>query len=277
MPAHRAVLAVTSTFFRRLFVDVPKPLADGHTLVASHVRVRLPAISGATLRTIVEHLYTGRAIRATGATVNALLEAAALLQLPALRDSCLQQLRTQLLRPDTCAAIRLLAVRHGADELCAHVDAYVIQRLSADDLSVAEAVRTLTMADRDASAPSAQPIVSRPDESVVCSPTDTVLLESMAATKAKKTESAKAPATAKVAPIAHVVATPTTTTSTDVAASSSGGDRWPKSMQMLVVDAMRTQCYDFDTQRWIKFAARPPTDYVEYVHIITWLKPKGIS
>lgn len=116
MPVHRNVLAAGSPFFRQ---RIAAALQSGAPLD----RITLSGVRAEVLPAIVEHLYTGRVLVHEN-RVCALLDAATELQLPAVRDACLQQLGDQL-RPDTCLRIRRLADLYDSAALRSQADAFI--------------------------------------------------------------------------------------------------------------------------------------------------------
>lgn len=169
LPAHRAALVAAAPFLRERLNARPLP-----------AHVVLDGVSAAALPVVVQYLYTGR-VAVAAATVNAVLEAAAALRLPALREHCLDWLRHRLLRADTCLAVRRLAVCHGSDALRGHADAYIGQHSGAvvrtpqfrallDGMPLAEMQHTL--AEATATTATADVCADDDVENGVCNPRD---------------------------------------------------------------------------------------------------------
>ncbi|XP_078737922.1 kelch-like protein 28 [Lampetra fluviatilis] len=105
-PAHRAVLASISPYFRAMF-------AGG--LAHEHPEVRLRCVAEAALHAIVDFAYTG-AVYVSQDTVEALLTAANLLQVRLVLKECCDFLERQL-DPANCIGIARFADAHGCPEL----------------------------------------------------------------------------------------------------------------------------------------------------------------
>jgi len=97
--AHRLLLAAASDYFAAMFT--------GNMTESSAQQVEILGVDPASLQQLVDYCYTGR-LALQEDTVENLMSAACLLQLPAVTDSCCMFLK-KLLHPSNCIGIRLFA------------------------------------------------------------------------------------------------------------------------------------------------------------------------
>jgi kelch-like protein 1/4/5 len=99
IPAHKIILVSASDYFSAMFT--------GGMVEAANPRVEIHGIDSQVLPLLVDFCYTGK-IDLHEDTVEALMTAACLLQLPTVRDACSAFFR-KLLHPSNCVGIRLFA------------------------------------------------------------------------------------------------------------------------------------------------------------------------
>nr|WEX30371.1 Kelch-like protein 6-A-1 [Carassius gibelio] len=117
---HRVVLAAASHYFRAMFCN---DLREKH-----EENINIKGIDADTMRILLEYTYTSKVI-ITKDNVQRMLEAASLFQFPHIVDACISYL-ADVLHPDNCVGILLLADVHSLESLKAQVYTYIIQNFS---------------------------------------------------------------------------------------------------------------------------------------------------
>ncbi|XP_059419422.1 kelch-like protein 6 [Carassius carassius] len=117
---HRVVLAAASHYFRAMFCN---DLREKH-----EENINIKGIDADTMRILLEYTYTSKVI-ITKDNVQRMLEAASLFQFPHIVDACTSYL-ADVLHPDNCVGILLLADVHSLESLKAQVYTYIIQNFS---------------------------------------------------------------------------------------------------------------------------------------------------
>ncbi|PAA56875.1 hypothetical protein BOX15_Mlig020945g2, partial [Macrostomum lignano] len=110
-PAHRAVLAAATPYFRALFA----PRANGAPLAAPGASVRLRAVAPEALEIVLRFVYTGE-FEFSPDIAQEVYEAAALLQLDCLLDRLRVGMST-CIGAENCVPLYLLADAHGDSQL----------------------------------------------------------------------------------------------------------------------------------------------------------------
>lgn len=119
VPAHRALLAACSPYFRAMFTQFEESRRD---------RVTLQGVDPLALQLLVDYVYNPEVI-VTEDNVQVLLPAANLLQLTAVREACCSFLLAQL-HPSNCLGIRAFADLHACVDLTQAADTYIQQHFS---------------------------------------------------------------------------------------------------------------------------------------------------
>ncbi|XP_052475430.1 kelch-like protein 6 [Carassius gibelio] len=117
---HRVVLAAASHYFRAMFCN---DLREKH-----EENINIKGIDADTMRILLEYTYTSKVI-ITKDNVQRMLEAASLFQFPHIVDACISYL-ADVLHPDNCVGILLLADVHSLESLKAQVYTYIVQNFS---------------------------------------------------------------------------------------------------------------------------------------------------
>ncbi|XP_049954201.1 kelch-like protein 5 isoform X1 [Schistocerca serialis cubense] len=107
IPAHRIVLSAASEYFAAMFTSKLRESTEHE--------IEMHEMDGNSLRAIVQYCYTGK-VEIREETVEKLLSAARLLQMPEIVDACCGFLKKQL-DPSNCIGIRLFADTQGCDDL----------------------------------------------------------------------------------------------------------------------------------------------------------------
>ena len=89
--AHRIILAAASGYFRALFVGAGRHLRESfdRDRSANEQIIRLPAVSGDSLRSVLEIIYN-KQISISDENVEDLLAASNYLDIPVIREACCQ-------------------------------------------------------------------------------------------------------------------------------------------------------------------------------------------
>jgi len=86
--AHKIILAAASGYFRALFVGAGRHLRESFDQARSDTQsIRLPAVSGDSLRSVLEVLYN-KDLNISEANVQNLLSASNYLDIPVIREAC---------------------------------------------------------------------------------------------------------------------------------------------------------------------------------------------
>ena len=86
--AHKIILAAASGYFRALFVGAGRHLRESFDKARSDTQsIRLPAVSGDSLRSVLEVLYN-KDLNISEANVENLLSASNYLDIPVIREAC---------------------------------------------------------------------------------------------------------------------------------------------------------------------------------------------
>ena len=107
VPAHRLVLAASSTYFYSMFVH--------DMLESKQERIKLQGVDPEAIQLLVEFAYTAK-LQITTTNVQTLMTAASLFNFPAVFKATSKFLSKQL-HPSNCLGIRLFAKTHGSSEL----------------------------------------------------------------------------------------------------------------------------------------------------------------
>lgn len=119
IPAHKMILAASSSYFYAMFTNFEESKQD---------RITLQGVDHQALLLLIEYIYTSE-IQVTEENVQILLPAANILQLTDVRDACCEFLQAQL-HPTNCLGIRAFADLHGCLELLTHAETYIEQHFS---------------------------------------------------------------------------------------------------------------------------------------------------
>ena len=89
---HKIILAGSSSFFRALFGYTGSHMADSrqHSVSDGLPVIQMPAISGATLESVLHFLYARAQLQPELCNVEELLQASTFMQLEGIRESCCQ-------------------------------------------------------------------------------------------------------------------------------------------------------------------------------------------
>lgn len=89
--AHKIILAAASGYFRALFVGAGRHLRESFDQGTSpkEQTIRLPAVSGDSLRSVLEIIYN-KQLNISDANVEDLLAASNYLDIPVIREACCQ-------------------------------------------------------------------------------------------------------------------------------------------------------------------------------------------
>ncbi|XP_022083107.1 kelch-like protein 28 [Acanthaster planci] len=126
VPAHRAVLASCSQYFRAMFT--------GSLCEREKEEIELKSVDETALQTLVEFAYTGK-VRVTHANVQTLLPAASLLQLKPVIKICCDFLEAHL-HATNCIGISCFADTHACTDLHRTAQAFIARHF--EELSTSE-------------------------------------------------------------------------------------------------------------------------------------------
>lgn len=119
-PCHRAVLAAASHYFRAMFCS---GLRESH-----EERVEMKGLESATMRTLLDYTYTGRALL-TETNVQRILEAASQFQFLRVVEACASFL-SKSLHLDSCVEILNLAESHAIPSLKSTARDFIISQFT---------------------------------------------------------------------------------------------------------------------------------------------------
>uniref|UniRef100_A0A8C6U2F0 Kelch-like family member 6 n=1 Tax=Neogobius melanostomus TaxID=47308 RepID=A0A8C6U2F0_9GOBI len=119
-PCHRAVLAAASHYFRAMFCS---GLRESH-----EERVEMKGLESATMRTLLDYTYTGRAL-ITESNVQRILEAASQFQFLRVVEACAGFL-SKALHLDSCVEILNLAESHAITSLKTTAQDFIISQFA---------------------------------------------------------------------------------------------------------------------------------------------------
>ncbi len=114
IPAHRLVLAASSTYFYSMFVR--------DMLESKQERINLQGVDAEAMQLLVQFAYTAK-LEITTANVQTLMTAASLFNFPAIFKATSKFLVKQL-HPSNCLGIRLFAKTHGSSMLVKKASTY---------------------------------------------------------------------------------------------------------------------------------------------------------
>ncbi len=88
--AHKIILAAASGYFRALFIGAGRHLRESQdfSTATDEQKIRLPALSGKSLRSLLEIIYKCKSFTILEENVEDLLTASNYLDIPAIREAC---------------------------------------------------------------------------------------------------------------------------------------------------------------------------------------------